>query len=280
MESDARAPTTDHDDARRDMWRHGSYEVVGDWFRSASIAVLDGIDVAGRTLLDVGTGTGAVAIEAARRGAEVTGLDLTAELLVTARQRADAAGVPVRWVQGDFDAAPIDGAYDVVVSSFGVIFAPDPQATAARLAGWLRPAGGVIGVAAWVDDSVFSGLPTSITSLLPDPIPTTMHLWATAGGVTALFAGTGLSLVGRREGTVDIPFRSAEHAASELLRWSGGWMALFEVLEGTGRRDEGHRALVEHLDHHGSVTRPGEALPFDLHARFVVSTLEVTDESP
>jgi len=112
---------TDGVDPRRELWRSGSYEIVGDWFRTASVAVLDGLSLDGAMLLDVGTGTGAVAIEAARRGARVTAVDLTDELVAIAPRRADDAGVDVDFVVADFDESTrrdaVAGSFDVVASS-------------------------------------------------------------------------------------------------------------------------------------------------------------------
>ncbi len=169
-------PTGDVD-PRRAMWRRGSYEIVGDWFREASTSVIDTIAEAGgaargSTWLDIATGTGAVAIEAARRGARVTAVDLTDELLDIAQARADRADVDIAFVLDDFDkflGSAEHGRYDVTTSSFGVIFAPDPAATAAGLERAIRP-GGWLGFTAWAPGSVFV-VPESISSLLPEPMP-------------------------------------------------------------------------------------------------------------
>ena len=86
-------------DPRRELWRRGSYEIVGDWLAPASLSVLDSIGsrLRGLRLLDVAAGTGTVAIEAARRGAVVVGMDLTDELVDIARRRAAGVGVRLRW---------------------------------------------------------------------------------------------------------------------------------------------------------------------------------------
>ena len=103
----------------------------------------------GERWLDVGCGTGAVALRAARAGAEVVGSDLAPGLIETAKRRAAAEGLDVTFEVGDCEALPYDDAsFDVVASSVGVIFAPDHAAVASELARVCRP-GGRLGVTAW-----------------------------------------------------------------------------------------------------------------------------------
>jgi SAM-dependent methyltransferase len=101
---------------------------------------------AGERWLDVATGTGAIAIRAARAGAEVVGVD-TPALLEQARANAD--GLPIRGDEGDAQDLPYeDASFDVVASCFGVIFAPDDEAVARELARVCRR-GGRLGLTAW-----------------------------------------------------------------------------------------------------------------------------------
>jgi SAM-dependent methyltransferase len=96
----------------------------------------------GERWLDVATGTGAVAIRAARAGADVTGVDIAPRMLATARRLAAEAGVRVRFEPGDAQRLPYPrGAFDVVSSAQGVNFALDPNAAARELASVCRPGG-------------------------------------------------------------------------------------------------------------------------------------------
>ena len=96
----------------------------------------------GERWLDVATGTGAVALRAARAGATVTGVDLAPALLATARRRADEERLPIEFVVGDAEALPFpDASFDVVASAQGVIFASDQNAAARELARVCRPGG-------------------------------------------------------------------------------------------------------------------------------------------
>ena len=102
--------------------------------------------VEGETVLDVGTGTGVLAITAARMGAKVTGLDLTPELIEQARENAAIARLPeIVWDQGDVEALPYaDASFDVVVSQFGHMFAPRPEIAVAEMRRVLKPGGRVV----------------------------------------------------------------------------------------------------------------------------------------
>src|SRR5205085_8035119 len=98
--------------------------------------------------LDVATGTGGVAIRAARAGADVTGVDIAPRLLEQARAKAD--GLPIRFDEGDVQRLPYaDASFDVVSSVFGAIFAPDHEAVARELARACAP-NGRLGLTAWV----------------------------------------------------------------------------------------------------------------------------------
>jgi SAM-dependent methyltransferase len=105
--------------------------------------------------LDVATGTGALALLAARRGADVTGVDLAPGLIETARRLAAEEGLAVRFEVGDAEALPVgDASFAAVSSAMGVIFAPD-QATAARELARVCEPGGRIAFSAWREGAGF-----------------------------------------------------------------------------------------------------------------------------
>src|SRR5258705_8208723 len=104
---------------------------------------------AGHRVLDVGCGTGPVAVTAARKGARVTGLDLTPELLERARENSRIAEVDIEWRQGDAEELPFpDKAFDVVLSQFGHMFAPRPHVAVAEMLRVLKP-GGTLAFSTW-----------------------------------------------------------------------------------------------------------------------------------
>ena len=106
----------------------------------------------GMDVLDVAAGSGNTAIPAAVTGAHVVASDLTPELFAAGRQDAAAAGVELEWVEADAEALPFgDASFDVVLSSFGAMFAPRHQVVADELLRVCRP-GGTIGMANWTPD--------------------------------------------------------------------------------------------------------------------------------
>ena len=127
-----------------ELWGGGENELVAARFAEIHDALVDSLaPQAGERWLDVATGTGEVAVRAARAGADVTGLDIAPRLLEQARSKS----ADIQWVEGDAQALPFpDGAFDVVSSSFGLIFAPDQETVARELA---RVCRGRVGLTVW-----------------------------------------------------------------------------------------------------------------------------------
>ena len=127
-----------------ELWSGGNYELVAARLAEIHDTLVESlVPQEGERWLDVATGTGEVALRAARAGADVTGLDIAPRLLELARSTSS----DVEWVEGDAQALPFaDDAFDVVSSSFGLIFAPDQEAVARELA---RVCRGRLGLTAW-----------------------------------------------------------------------------------------------------------------------------------
>jgi SAM-dependent methyltransferase len=103
-------------------------------------------------VLDVGCGTGGVAVRSARAGAETVGLDIAPGQLEKARRTAAEEGLDIRFDEGDCQALPYaDASFDAVASAFGLIFAPDQSRAAGEVARVCRP-GGRLALTAWPDD--------------------------------------------------------------------------------------------------------------------------------
>jgi SAM-dependent methyltransferase len=126
---------------------------------------------AGQRVLDIGCGTGVVAVTAARQGAKASGLDLTPELLERARQNAAIAKVNVDFTEGDAEALPYpDASFDVVLSQFGHMFAPRPAVAVKEMLRVLKP-GGRIAFSTWPPEHFVAKTFELMTRYLPPPPP-------------------------------------------------------------------------------------------------------------
>ena len=124
---------------------------------------------AGQRVLDVACGTGVVSVTAARLGAHVTSLDLTPELLHRARENAQIAGVEINWNEGDVEKLPFaDASFDVVLSQFGHIFAPQPEVAVGEMLRVLKP-GGTIAFSTWPPDFFVGRMFALSMRYLPPP---------------------------------------------------------------------------------------------------------------
>ena len=209
----------------------------------------------GESVLDVACGTGNATIPAAKAGARATGLDITPELLDGARRRASDAGVEIDWVEGDAENLPFDdGSFDVVLSTFGCMFAPDHGATAAEIARVVRP-GGRIGIAAWTPDGGIGQFFQRLSAFGPPPPPDFLPppLWGRREHVSGLFNDTGVE-VRFEDASVRLEFESAEAATEEYSSKFGPIVMLRSMLEPEGRWEEARAALLEYY-------REGETEP-------------------
>src|SRR5579862_4863918 len=143
----------------RQTWASGDFPKMGVELAIVGEQLCESIPIhAGERVLDVGTASGNTAISAARRRAVVTGVDLVPALLGHARNRAQAEGFGIDFQEGNAMALSFpDASFDVVLSTFGAIFAPDPHKTTAEMARVCRP-GGKIGMANWPPDSMLGKL--------------------------------------------------------------------------------------------------------------------------
>jgi SAM-dependent methyltransferase len=175
----------------RATWAAGDYAAVAQIIDEAPPRdLLAQMDIApADAVLDVATGTGNVALQAAVRGAEVVGLDLTPELFAVARARATRHEVAIEWIEGDAEDLPFeDESFDRVLSVFGVQFAPRHEAVAAELVRVCRP-GGRIGLVNWTPEGQVGELFSILGRYLP-PAPefaSPPPLWGSEGHVRHLF---------------------------------------------------------------------------------------------
>jgi len=150
MMSTGSVPIEQIKNSMRQAWMAGDFGMVAKTIATGAGDFISRISIPpGSVVLDVACGTGNLALPLARGGAVVTGVDIAANLIVQARERADAEGLTIRFDEGDAEALPYpDGHFDAVVSMFGVMFAPRPELAAAEMARVLKP-GGLLSLANW-----------------------------------------------------------------------------------------------------------------------------------
>jgi len=166
-------PDADLKARHRAMWASGDYpSMVETFLLPLGPRLVEACGIGpDMHVLDVAAGTGNASIPAAQRGASVTASDLTPELLEAGRHRADGAGVTLGWVEADAEHLPFaNGAFDVVISSIGVMFAPHHHAAADELVRVCRP-GGTIGLLSWTPEGMIGGLFRTMGPFAPPPPP-------------------------------------------------------------------------------------------------------------
>src|SRR4051794_7904790 len=177
-------------EVQQQIWSKGDFAMIGVAAQIVQENLCEAIDVLpGRRVLDVACGAGNGAIAACRRNAEAVGLDYVPALLERARERAAAEGYDIEFVEGDAQALPFeDGSFDYVVSTFGAMFAPDQEKTAAELLRVCKP-GGKIGMANWPPRGVVGGAVFKITAEHAPPPPGILPpvLWGTEERLRELF---------------------------------------------------------------------------------------------
>lgn len=185
-------------------------------------------------VLDVGCGTGYVAITAARRGAAVTGLDITPAMLTEARKNADVAGVEnVRRREGTATDLPFeDEAFDVTLSSVGHVYADHPDAAARELLRVTRP-GGRIAFTSWTPESVVPATGRVLTDYLPSTPPPPRTGTAVPVGrpdVVRERLGDSVGDLEFETGTVLTPVLSPQHYLEAAITQSGLFIVALETV--------------------------------------------------
>ncbi|HEX6325847.1 MAG TPA: class I SAM-dependent methyltransferase [Jiangellaceae bacterium] len=157
----------------RTMWALGDYPAVAtEVIAALGDVIVDACGIApGDRVLDVAAGSGNAAIPAALRGAAVVASDLTPELFEAGRKLAALHGATVEWEEGDAEALPYgEGEFDVVMSTVGVMFAPNHQASADELIRVTRP-GGTIGLISWTPEGFIGQMFAVMKPYAPPPAP-------------------------------------------------------------------------------------------------------------
>lgn len=221
---------------QQQTWASGDFAVVAAPLLIVGETLCEAVDVrAGSRVLDVACGSGTAALAAARRFCEVTGVDYVPALLERGRERARAEGLHVDFRVGDAEALPFpDGDFDVVLSTYGVMFAPDQAQAAAELLRVCR-SGGRIGLSNWTPEGLVGEI-FAITARHIPPPPGLMSpaRWGTEDGLYALFGDNVSELSIDRRDFV-FRFRSPEHWLEFFRTYFGPINRAFETLDPGGR---------------------------------------------
>ena len=245
-------PDSQLKDRHRAMWASGDYPSMVETFLlplGPRLVAACGIR-SGTTVLDVAAGTGNAAIPAAQEGANVIASDLTPELLEAGRERAEAAGVALDWVQADAEHLPFeDESFDVVMSSIGAMFAPHHQLVADELVRVCKR-GGVIGLLSWTPDGMIGALFRTMGPFAPAPPPGAQPppLWGSEEHLAELF-GDRLELVFSERDVLDVTaFERPRDYGEHFKARYGPTIAARANAEKTGRVGEFDDALDRFCD--------------------------------
>ncbi len=226
----------------RATWAAGDFPAIAQrelW--GVGPRIVDAVGISpGEDVLDVACGTGNAALRAAQAGATVVGVDLTPELFDAGRVLAAEAQVEIDWVQGDAEELPFeDESFDVVLSTFGCMFAPRHEVTAHELARVLRP-GGRLGISAWTPDGAMGTFFRTVGPYLPPPSPLAEPpvLWGLQAHVEELFRGTGIELEFEHDAVTPTPFDSIDEAIDFISTKFGPLIMVRQLTEASGRWPE------------------------------------------
>lgn len=214
------------------VWSAGDYAVIGTTLQIVGESLCEALDLrSGERVLDVAAGNGNATLAAARRWCDVVSTDYVPALLERARARAAAEGLDVRFERADAEDLPYpDAEFDVVVSTFGVMFTPDQQRAASELARVCRP-GGKIGLANWTPESFIGELFKVIGRYVPPPAGLRPPaLWGTEGRLRELFYGHIESLQAERRNFV-FRYRSPKHWLDTFRTYYGPTQKAFAALD-------------------------------------------------
>jgi len=203
-------------------WASGDYAVVGTTLQIVGEELCEALDVrAGQDVLDVAAGNGNAALAAARRWCAVVATDYVPALLDRARERADAERLTIEFREADAEALPFAAdSFDVVVSTFGVMFTPDQDRAAGELLRVCKR-GGKIGLANWTPEGFIGQLFKTIGKHVPPPAGIkSPALWGTRARIAELFESDASSIESAQRHFV-LRYRSPEH-----------WLNLFKTTYG------------------------------------------------
>ena len=217
-------------EAQKEGWKHFAPLETVTTPSAARLVRFAGISP-GTRVLDVGCGTGVVAITAARLGARVDAIDLTPQLLERARENARIARVEIQFLEADAEQLPFrDGEFDTVVSQFAHMFAPRPEVAIAQMLRVLHP-GGTIAFSTWPPELLVGRTMQLASRYMPPPppgIPSPM-LWGDPQFVTQRLGSAVTGIVFDRD-SILVPALTPQHFRMVIERSAGPIIKMVEAL--------------------------------------------------
>jgi ubiquinone/menaquinone biosynthesis C-methylase UbiE len=236
-------------------WSSGDYAIVGTTLQIVGEELCEALDLRpGQKILDVAAGNGNVTLAAARRWCDVVSTDYVPSLLERGRVRAAAEGLAVKFKVADAEALPFaDAAFDVVVSTFGVMFTPNQSKAASELLRVCR-SGGQIGLANWTPEGFIGRLFRTLGKHLPPPPAGVKSpaLWGVPSHISDLFGAAASSIAAERRLFV-FRYRSPEHFLEIFRNYYGPVLKAFAALDESNRQ-ELERDLLSLIDQVNSAT--------------------------
>jgi len=244
-------------------WAAGDFGQIGVRLQIVGESLCEAVDLqATHRVLDVAAGNGNASLAAARHFADVTSTDYVPALLDQGRRRAEADRLAIDFRVADAEALPFDdGSFDVVLSTFGVMFAPDQERAAWELLRVVRP-GGKIGLANWTPDGFIGELFRVMSGIVPPPAGLRSPMeWGSEPRLVELFGPEATDLKTTRR-TYTFRYRSAEHWIEIFRTFYGPTHKAFAALDAAGR-ERLHSALLDLLGRWNRGNGAGLCVPGD-----------------
>jgi ubiquinone/menaquinone biosynthesis C-methylase UbiE len=226
-------------------WSSGDYAIVGTTLQIVGEELCEALDLrSGQKVLDVAAGNGNATLAAARRWCEVVSTDYVPSLLERAKIRATAEGLPVEFKEADAEALTFgDATFDVVVSTFGVMFTPNQNKAASELLRVCKR-GGKVGLANWTPDGFIGQLFKILGKYLPPPAGAkSPALWGTTAHITAMF-GPAASSIKAEPRNFMFRYRSPTHFLDIFKTYYGPMLKAFSALDEVSQRGLGNDLLA------------------------------------
>ena len=246
------------------VWGTGDYAIIGTTLQIVGEMLCEAVDLrSNQRVLDVAAGNGNATLAAARRFAEVVSTDYVSTLLERGRERAAANRLPVTFREADAEALPFaDASFDVILSTFGVMFTPNQEQAANELLRVCRP-GGKIGMANWTPEGFIGKLFKIIGKYVPPAADLkSPALWGSKIHVVSLF-GPNATVTGECRNFI-FRYKSAEHWLEIFRNYYGPIVKAFAAIDAEARKalEADLHLLLDQLNlaQDGTLVVPGEYL--------------------